>query len=80
MIIVPRHFDPARAIENTLGVKGSTGDTLIEPGKPDDSYLMDKLKGSAGISGSKMPLGAPLTDGDVQAFSDWIIDLEGCNP
>ncbi|MBT9555493.1 MAG: hypothetical protein IV100_05655 [Myxococcales bacterium] len=73
-------FDPSRAVENAVEVKGTTGDTLIEPGKPDDSYLMDKLKGSAGISGSKMPLGAPLTDGEIQAFADWITALDGCEP
>jgi hypothetical protein len=30
----------------------------VAPGNPDNSYLVRKLEGTAGITGSRMPLGA----------------------
>jgi len=44
----------------------------VEPGDPDNSYLMQKLIGSAG-SGQLMPPGGPgLSDSDVELVRDWI--------
>ncbi len=47
--------------------------TLVIPGKPDESYLMDKLLGVdlCGVS-KRMPPAAALPMGDIQTISDWI--------
>jgi uncharacterized protein (TIGR03118 family) len=34
----------------------------VKPGDPDNSYLVRKLEGAAGITGSRMPLGGPFLD------------------
>ena len=47
----------------------------VAPGDPDNSYLIRKLEGDAGIVGSRMPQGGPFLD---QATTDqirqWIAD------
>jgi len=50
------------------------GDLLrIDPGNPDDSYLLRKVLGTPGISGAQMPLGGPfLNSDDIQTITDWI--------
>ncbi len=49
---------------------------LVDPGKPENSYLLHKLKGSAGAVGgiaSRMPLNAqPLSDDDIATIEAWI--------
>lgn len=45
----------------------------IDPGNPDDSYLLRKVLGTPGITGSQMPLGGPfLNADDIQTITDWI--------
>ena len=52
----------------------------VEPGKPDDSYLVLKIQGTAGIGGAPMPLGCPvppaggvcLSPDDLPAIRLWI--------
>lgn len=45
----------------------------VKPGDPDNSYLVWKLEGRAGISGGRMPLGGPyLIDTQIQLVRDWI--------
>jgi hypothetical protein len=46
----------------------------VEPGRPDQSFLMWKLQGSgACFFGSRMPLGGAALDADeLQLISDWI--------
>jgi hypothetical protein len=34
----------------------------VTVGNPDNSYLVRKLEGTAGITGSRMPLGGPPLD------------------
>ena len=45
---------------------------FVDPGDPTDSYLVQKLLGSAGITGARMPLGGPYLDAatiaEVQAW------------
>lgn len=49
---------------------------LVVPGHPEASYLLMKIKGSDGIIGNRMPLGAkPLSDTDVGAVEQWIRSL-----
>jgi hypothetical protein len=45
----------------------------VEPGDPENSYLIWKLEGRAGIVGSRMPLGGPfLSQEQVDLIRDWI--------
>lgn len=46
----------------------------VEPGDPDNSYLVQKIEGTAG-AGGRMPLGQPaLPNEQIQAIRDWILD------
>ena len=54
----------------------ANGKILVVPGKPDESYLMDKLKGVEGIAGDPMPMGEdPLPDEQLAAVAAWISSL-----
>ncbi len=45
----------------------------VDPGKPDDSYLVQKLRGSSSINGGRMPLGAPpLAADEISGIVEWI--------
>jgi mono/diheme cytochrome c family protein len=45
----------------------------IEPSHPERSYMIMKVRGLAGISGSQMPLGGPyLSDAQLQLLTDWV--------
>lgn len=46
---------------------------LIEPGHPERSYVLQKLRGTELCGGARMPLDHPaFTASDLQAVSDWI--------
>jgi len=50
---------------------GDPGILRVAPGLPDDSYLVQKLEGTAG--GARMPLGgAPLDQAEIDAIRLWI--------
>ncbi len=45
----------------------------VKAGDPDNSYLIQKLEGAAGISGSRMPLGGPFLDqATIDQIKSWI--------
>jgi len=45
----------------------------VAPGAPDLSYLIRKLEGAPGISGSRMPLGGPFLDqAAIDEVKSWI--------
>lgn len=45
----------------------------VKPGDPNNSYLVMKITGAAGIAGGRMPLGrTPLSDAQIQMIRDWI--------
>ena len=47
----------------------------VEPGQPDNSYLIRKLEGGPDISGSRMPQGGPFLDQEtVDMIRQWISD------
>jgi hypothetical protein len=50
------------------------GAILVIPGDPENSYLYQKLEGSAGIVGLRMPRNGPpyLTDGQIEVIERWI--------
>jgi hypothetical protein len=46
---------------------------LVEPGMPERSYLVIKLRGSAGMVGAPMPLGdSALDEADIESIEAWI--------
>jgi hypothetical protein len=45
----------------------------VSPGAPDNSYIIRKLQGTAGISGGQMPLGGPyLPQSTIDVIRQWI--------
>jgi len=45
----------------------------VNPGNPDDSYIIRKLEGASNIVGGRMPLGGPyLTQEQINSVRDWI--------
>lgn len=52
------------------------GSTFVVPGDPDNSYLVQKLEGTAGIVGLRMPRNAGpfLTEGQMLVIRRWIKD------
>lgn len=45
----------------------------VDPGHPDNSFLVIKLAGPPPIEGGQMPLGKPaLSDAQMQLVRDWI--------
>ncbi len=54
---------------------GQSNVMLVAPNDPDASYLIRKLENTAGISGSRMPLGATaLPQSDIDVIRQWISD------
>jgi hypothetical protein len=68
---------PKTAYASLVGVK-STESALnrVEPGKPDDSYLVRKIEGThaaAGGTGDRMPAGGgPLPAAKIEMIRAWI--------
>ena len=61
---------------NASGV-GCEARILVVPGDPSGSYLFDKILGTIGICGSRMPLLSILPNSDVEVIREWIIELGG---
>ena len=62
---------------NTVDVASEQMPSLdrIEPGSPDLSYLVKKLRGDPDIVGARMPLvGSPLSSAEIAAIEAWIED------
>lgn len=60
---------------NIFNKASSTGKDYIEPNDLANSYLLQKIIGSSGINGSRMPLRASaLSQTQIDALSDWIND------
>lgn len=65
----------ASAYTSLVGVasRDKPGVTRVAPGDPENSYLIHKLEGRAGIAGLQMPLlGPKLTDGQIRIIERWI--------
>jgi hypothetical protein len=62
------------AYGNIVGVPSTERSDLhrIEPGDPNRSYLVKKIRGDADIVGSPMPLIGSLTDAQRQLVIDWV--------
>ena len=60
---------------NIVGVASleQPGLMRVKPGDPDNSYLIHKVEGTAGITGSRMPLGGPaLSQDTINQIRAWI--------
>ena len=65
----------AVAYSNLVNVASrfKAGATRVVPGDPENSYLVHKLEGRAGIAGARMPLNGPyLNDGQIAVIKRWI--------
>jgi hypothetical protein len=73
----PVSLDPGRSWAETVEVGSSQAPLqLVNPGHPEASYLLLKVKGTAGNAGgisTRMPIGAPaLTPEQIDAIETWI--------
>jgi mono/diheme cytochrome c family protein len=72
-------LDPA-GLPAAILDKPSTGKPeykIADSAAPERSYLLMKIRGAAGIAGSRMPLRAnKLKDEDIQALADWLAALK----
>ena len=69
-------LDSANSYALIVGVASAQNPSLlrVEPGNPNDSYLIRKLEGTAG-AGGRMPLnGVPLPQADINVIRQWIAD------
>ena len=54
---------------------------LVKPGDPQNSYLIKKLQGSAGIQGDRMPKkGDPLSPAQIKVIAEWIASIPASTP
>jgi hypothetical protein len=69
-------LDSANSYALLVGVPSGEEPALqrVEPGDPNNSYLIQKLEGKAG-TGARMPLnGTPLSQADINMIRQWITD------
>ncbi|MGI9258087.1 MAG: Ig-like domain-containing protein [Gammaproteobacteria bacterium] len=69
-------LDDANAFALLVGVASVQNAALlrVDPGNPDDSYLIDKLEGTHTVGG-RMPLGGtPMPQADIDVVRQWITD------
>jgi hypothetical protein len=73
-----QNLSPGRAYASIVGVPSQEVPALdrVEPGNPDDSYLVHKIEGTAAAVGgvdTRMPLGlGPLPQPDIDLIRAWI--------
>jgi hypothetical protein len=69
-------LDPGAAYGSLVGVasRQKPGLLRVNPGNPDESYLVHKLEGRADIVGQRMPrtAGPFLTEGQMMVIRRWI--------
>lgn len=69
------NLSAGQARQNLVNVQSRERPALdrVEPGSPDDSYLIHKVEGRSGIVGQRMPLGQPrLSEEKIDALREWI--------
>jgi hypothetical protein len=68
-------LDAAHAYNALVGVPSVEEPTFlrVDPGNPDESYMVLKIEGAPGIEGGQMPLGeTPLPQATIDAIRQWI--------
>jgi mono/diheme cytochrome c family protein len=61
---------------NTIAVRSLEQSNIfrINPGRPDESYLMEKITSDSPAVGQRMPLGGnPLSNADIENVRTWIL-------
>ena len=69
-------LDEANAFNDLVNVSAQEvgGLLRVDPFNPEDSYLVQKIEGTASV-GAQMPFGGPpLPDEDIVLIRDWIFD------
>ena len=69
-------LDPANSYANLVNVASSEVPSLkrVKPGDDDNSYLVQKIEGTAAV-GARMPLGvAPLSAANIALIRRWIVE------
>ena len=69
------NLEEAGSYAMLVGIQSSQNAALqrVEAGDPDNSYLVQKLEGTAS-SGQQMPPGAPLPQAEIDVIRQWITD------
>ena len=63
------------ALVDVVSLQANPALDRVEPGDPDNSYLIRKLEGGPNIGGSRMPQGGPFLDqATVDMIRQWISD------
>src|SRR5271154_1643729 len=68
-------LDAAHSFNLLVGVPSAEEPNLlrVKPGDPDESYMVLKIEGAAGIEGNQMPSGeTPLPQATIAAIRQWI--------
>jgi hypothetical protein len=68
-------LSPGKAFAGLVNVRSTEDPTRfrVEPGAPERSYLVAKLRGGPNISGARMPLNQPAVDEQsIQLVERWI--------
>jgi hypothetical protein len=68
-------LDAAHSYNLLVGVPSNEQPSLlrVKPGDPNNSYMVHKIEGAAGIVGGRMPLGeTPLPQATIDAIRQWI--------
>ncbi len=71
-------LESAAFVETMVGMPCAQIDTLklVEPGRPDRSYLIMKVAGDPRIKGKRMPKGEdPLPAEQIKVLTDWVVAL-----
>jgi mono/diheme cytochrome c family protein len=71
-------FERAKILASALNVRSQERPSLmiIDPGAPEASYLVKKIRGDKSIAGKRMPLaGTALTEDGIRAIEAWIASL-----
>ena len=72
-------LEPARLPASILdkSSRGKPEFKIADSASPEKSYLLMKLRGAAGIAGSRMPLRSDkLADAEIQTLADWLAGLK----
>lgn len=80
-LILAEGFSEAQLVNvvPSVPLAAQAGQLRVDPGRPENSFLLIKLVGPPLGAGSRMPLlGDPLDAGEIQLVADWI--LQGAQP
>ncbi len=71
-------LSPGVAGANLIGVDSRELPSFkrVDPGNPDDSYLVMKIEGDSRIVGQRMPIGRPpLSSAEITLVREWVASI-----